>query len=77
MKTIMAVAINGRKLLFDNVLSEQEYIALQSFADSFLSKIPADLSDISGIEPIFIDAVKTELNICLNPVKISHVVRIR
>lgn len=77
MQTAIMVAVNGNMLLFNNILSEQEYRSLQSLADSFLSRESVDSSDIPNVKSRFVDIAKTDLNICLKPIAISYVIRIK
>lgn len=75
-KSIM-VTINGDILLFNNNLSEQECASLQDLANSAPFKESFNLENAANFQSQFVDAVKRDLGISLEPIKISYVVRIQ
>jgi hypothetical protein len=77
MRTAIMVSVNGDMFLFNNILSEHEYRSLQSLADTFLYREFSDSPEISDVESKFVDKVKTDLNIYLEPIEISYVIRIK
>ena len=77
MRKIIKATVNGNTLLFDNDLSEQEYVSLQALADSPLFKDTLNFKDVKNVKLQFIETVKRELEISLEPIIISHIIRIK
>ena len=76
MQTIIKVTINGEMFLFNNCISKQEYDSLQALAGAAQFRASLNLEDETNIQLHFIDAAKQQLGIHLEPIKISHVIRI-
>jgi hypothetical protein len=77
MENILMITFWGNMYLFKNNLNEEECASLQAIADSERFKKNLDFKDTSSILPKFLDEIKTDLGISLDPVKISHIIRIR
>jgi hypothetical protein len=77
MLSIIMLSINGDMFLFkNNDFTAEQYDALQGLADSGLEWKNALEDDEKRICSRFVENVKTSLQISLEPVEISFVVRI-
>lgn len=75
MERILMVAFWGNMFLFKNNLSQNQYIELQAIADSEQFRNELDINDHADFHSKFIVAAKNNLNITLEPIKISHIIR--
>jgi hypothetical protein len=74
---ILMITFIGNMFLFDNDISEEEYIAIQTIANSERFKHTLDSKEHEDFLSSFLDKIKMDLNISLKPVKISHIIRIK
>jgi hypothetical protein len=70
------ITFGGNMFLFDNDISDKEYISIQTIADSERFKHTLEFKGHERVLSSLLDKTKTDLNISLNPVKISHIIRI-
>ena len=73
MHSVIKVAISGKTLLYNNTLTDEECTSLQKLADSILLSNFTD----ADIKAQFIREAQNNLGVSLEPVTISHVIRIR
>ncbi len=77
MKNILMITFYGNIFLFDNNLSLAECSLLQQLANSEQFRKSLDFNDSASILSKYLDAVKQDLGITLDTVKISYIVRIK
>ena len=77
MQTVIMITISGDMFLFNNILSDEECTALQTIANLETFRKTLDFSSGSNACSQFISAVKEDLGISLEQVKVSHVVRVK
>lgn len=78
MQSVIMITIKGDMFLFDNNgLTEKDYNDLQNLADFQRENILHEYKDENDIYKQFIQEAKTNLNIVLEPVEISFVVRVK
>jgi hypothetical protein len=77
MQNITMITISGDMFLFDNDLTQEGCLSLQSLANSDVFKHRISSEDNQITISCFISLAKQNLGIILNPVQITFVVRIK
>ena len=76
-KYIMVVTLNGHQFYFeDREYNEKQKTSMQEIADTFNMSYFESNTHEEKICAEFVNKVKNELDIYLNPVKISYVIRL-